>query len=99
MSAPVDGGSAAAAAPAVTAAADGAPRGLTTGDGAATATGALERLRIAILDDTFDTLRTLPCFRALDGHDVVVHRDHTQDLDALASRLADADVRARGIVM
>ena len=28
------------------------------------------RLKISILDDYFDTLRTLPCFRKLDGHDV-----------------------------
>jgi len=27
-------------------------------------------MKITILDDYFDTLRTLPCFAKLDGHDV-----------------------------
>src|SRR4029450_9024970 len=44
-------------------------------------------MRIAILDDYFDTLRTLPCFRKLDGHDVKVWTDHVDDVDALAERL------------
>jgi D-3-phosphoglycerate dehydrogenase len=49
-------------------------------------------VKIAILDDYFDTIRTLPCFRKLDGHDVTVWNDHTQDTDALAARLRDAEV-------
>jgi D-3-phosphoglycerate dehydrogenase len=49
-------------------------------------------VKIAILDDYFDTIRTLPCFRRLDGHDVTVWNDHTQDTDALAARLRDAEV-------
>ena len=44
-------------------------------------------MNIAILDDYFDTLRTLPCFRELDGHVVTVWNDHLQDLDKLAERL------------
>jgi len=48
-------------------------------------------MRIHILDDYFDTLRGLPCFRKLDGHDVVVHTDHVQDAGRLAERLADAE--------
>ena len=44
-------------------------------------------MRIAILDDYFDTLRTLACFRMLDGHDVTVWTDHTDDVDTLAARL------------
>jgi D-3-phosphoglycerate dehydrogenase len=44
-------------------------------------------MRIAILDDYFDTLRTLPSFRKLDGHDVTVWTDHTDDIDVLADRL------------
>ena len=44
-------------------------------------------VRIAILDDYFDTLRTLACFRQLDGHDVTVWTDHVEDVDALAARL------------
>jgi D-3-phosphoglycerate dehydrogenase / 2-oxoglutarate reductase len=48
-------------------------------------------MKIAILDDYFDTLRTLPCFRKLDGHDVTIWNDHTDDLDTLAGRLAQAE--------
>jgi D-3-phosphoglycerate dehydrogenase len=49
-------------------------------------------MKIAILDDYFDTLRTLACFRKLDGHEVTVWTDHTQDIDALADRLKDTEV-------
>ena len=49
-------------------------------------------LKITILDDYFDTLRTLECFRKLDGHDVTIWNDHVQDIDALASRLKDTEV-------
>ena len=49
-------------------------------------------MKISILDDYFDTLRTLPCFCKLDGHDVTVWNDHVQDTDALARRLRDAEV-------
>ena len=48
-------------------------------------------MNITILDDYFDTLRALPCFRKLDGHQVTVWNDHVQDTDALAVRLADAE--------
>jgi D-3-phosphoglycerate dehydrogenase len=48
-------------------------------------------MKISILDDYFDTLRTLPCFRKLDGHDVTVWTDHVQDTDKLAERLRDAE--------
>jgi D-3-phosphoglycerate dehydrogenase len=49
-------------------------------------------MKISILDDYFDTLRTLPCFHKLDGHEVTVWTDHTQDTDVLAQRLKDAEV-------
>ncbi len=49
-------------------------------------------MKISILDDYFDTLRTLPSFRKLDGYDVTVWNDHLQDVAALAERLHDADV-------
>src|SRR6478735_9059306 len=49
-------------------------------------------MRIAILDEHLDTVRTLPCFGLLDGHDVTVWNDHTDDVDVLAERLAGADV-------
>jgi len=48
-------------------------------------------MKVAILDDWFDTLRTLPCFEKLAGHQVTVFTDHVQDTDALARRLADAE--------
>jgi D-3-phosphoglycerate dehydrogenase len=48
-------------------------------------------MRVAILDDYFDTLRTLESFSKLDGHDVTVWTDHTQDVDELASRLEDTE--------
>jgi D-3-phosphoglycerate dehydrogenase len=49
-------------------------------------------VNIAILDDYFDTLRTLRCFRKLDGHDVTVWTDHTDDVDQQAERLREAEV-------
>ena len=48
-------------------------------------------MRVTILDDYVDTLRTLACFALLDGHDVTVWTDHTQDVDVLAERLADTE--------
>ncbi|WP_432842889.1 D-2-hydroxyacid dehydrogenase family protein [Dactylosporangium sp. CA-092794] len=48
-------------------------------------------MRIAILDDYSDTLRTLPCFTKLAGHDVTVFTDHVQDAGALAERLRDIE--------
>ena len=48
-------------------------------------------MKITILDDWFDTLRTLECFRKLDGHEVTVWNDHVDDVDALAARLADTE--------
>jgi D-3-phosphoglycerate dehydrogenase len=49
------------------------------------------QMKISILDDYFDTLRTLACFGKLAGHEVTVWNDHVQDTDALAQRLADAE--------
>lgn len=49
-------------------------------------------MKITILDDYFDTLRSLPCFSKLAGHDVTVWNDHVQDVAALAARLADCQV-------
>src|SRR5512140_270921 len=48
-------------------------------------------MNVTILDDYFDTLRTLPCFRKLDGHKVTIWNDHVQETDALAERLQDAE--------
>jgi D-3-phosphoglycerate dehydrogenase / 2-oxoglutarate reductase len=48
-------------------------------------------MKVTILDDYFDTLRTLPCFAGLAGHEVTVWTDHVQDTDALAGRLRDCE--------
>jgi D-3-phosphoglycerate dehydrogenase len=48
-------------------------------------------MKVSILDDYFDTVRTLPSFKKLAGHDVTVWNDHVQDTDALADRLKDAE--------
>ena len=48
-------------------------------------------MRVSILDDYFDTLRTLDCFEKLNGHDVTVFTDHVQDVDQLAERLRDTE--------
>ena len=49
------------------------------------------RMNITILDDYFDTLRTLACFREIAGHDVTIWTDHVQDVEALAERLRDTE--------
>lgn len=49
-------------------------------------------MKITILDDYFDTLRTLPCFAKLAGHEVTIWNDHEQDVGRLAARLADTEV-------
>jgi D-3-phosphoglycerate dehydrogenase / 2-oxoglutarate reductase len=51
-----------------------------------------DAMKVAILDDWFDTVRTLGCFERLAGHDVTVFTDHVQDTDVLAERLAGFDV-------
>jgi D-3-phosphoglycerate dehydrogenase / 2-oxoglutarate reductase len=48
-------------------------------------------VNVAILDDYFDTLRTLTCFEKLSGHEVTVWTDHVQDVEVLAHRLADTE--------
>lgn len=48
-------------------------------------------MKITILDDYFDTVRTLPCFAMLAGHDVTIWNDHVQDTAALADRLKDTE--------
>ena len=48
-------------------------------------------MKVAILDDYHDTLRTLECFRKLAGHEVRVWNDHVQDTERLAGRLKDAE--------
>jgi D-3-phosphoglycerate dehydrogenase / 2-oxoglutarate reductase len=49
-------------------------------------------MKISILDDYFDTLRTLACFTKLAPYRVEVFNDHVDAIDNLAARLADTDV-------
>jgi len=49
-------------------------------------------MKISILDDYHDTLRTLACFKKLSGHEITVWNDHVQDVEALAERLLDTEV-------
>jgi D-3-phosphoglycerate dehydrogenase / 2-oxoglutarate reductase len=48
-------------------------------------------VKVSVLDDYFDTVRTLECFSKLDGHDVTIWNDHVQDVDKLAARLKDTE--------
>lgn len=48
-------------------------------------------VKVAILDDWFDTLRTHRCFKKLDGHEVTIWNDHVGDVGVLAERLRDAE--------
>jgi D-3-phosphoglycerate dehydrogenase len=48
-------------------------------------------MNITVLDDYFDTIRTLKVFAKLAGHDVTIWNDHVQDTDALAARLAQTE--------
>lgn len=49
-------------------------------------------MKISILDDYFDTVRTLPCFDKLAGHDVTIWNDHVQNDAVLAERLKETEV-------
>lgn len=48
-------------------------------------------MKITILDDYHDTIKTLDCFSRLGQHDVTVHNDHVDDIDTLAARLQHTD--------
>jgi D-3-phosphoglycerate dehydrogenase / 2-oxoglutarate reductase len=48
-------------------------------------------MKISILDDYHDTLRTLDCITKLSGHDVEIWNDHVEDVDALAERLRETE--------
>jgi D-3-phosphoglycerate dehydrogenase len=48
-------------------------------------------MKVTILDDYFDTVRTLECFAKLDDHDVTVWTDHVENTKELADRLADTE--------
>src|SRR2546422_5297778 len=48
-------------------------------------------MKVSILDDYHDALRTLDCFAKLSGHEVEVWNDHVQEVDALAERLRETE--------
>ncbi|MEM8760665.1 MAG: NAD(P)-dependent oxidoreductase, partial [Pseudomonadota bacterium] len=48
-------------------------------------------MKVHILDDWFDTLRGLRCFKLLDAHDVTVWTDHEPDPARLAERVQEAE--------
>jgi D-3-phosphoglycerate dehydrogenase len=48
-------------------------------------------MKVSILDDYHDTLRTLRCYAKLSTHDVEVWNDHVQDVDTLAERLHETE--------
>src|SRR5215471_5005603 len=58
----------------------------------ALATRAGRAITVAILDDYFDTLHTLPCFAKLAQFDVTIWNDHVEDVTTLADRLAEIEV-------
>ncbi|MDB5904957.1 MAG: 3-phosphoglycerate dehydrogenase [Betaproteobacteria bacterium] len=48
-------------------------------------------MKITILDDYQNVVRSLDSFKKLEGHDVTVWNDHTKDVDVLAERLKDTE--------
>lgn len=48
-------------------------------------------MNISILDDYFESVRTLNCFGKTAGHHVTIWNDHTKDIDILAERLKDTE--------
>ena len=48
-------------------------------------------MKVTILDDYFDTVRTLNCFAKLKDHEVKIWNDHAQDTETLAERLRDTE--------
>ena len=48
-------------------------------------------MKVAILDDYHDTVRTLAVFKKLAQHEVRVFNDHVQDTEALSARLREVE--------
>src|SRR5580704_2882959 len=48
-------------------------------------------MKVSILDDYGDTVRTLACFSKLAGHQVKIWNDHVTDIGSLAERLKDTE--------
>jgi len=53
-------------------------------------------MKISILDDYQNAVRTLACFPKLAGHQVTVWNDHTKGTDLLALRFAGIDAPEKG---
>jgi hypothetical protein len=51
-------------------------------------------MNITVLDDYQHTVRTLPAFQKVAGHQVTIWNDHTKDIDVLAERLKDTEALA-----
>lgn len=49
-------------------------------------------MKISVLDDYHDTVRTLPSFGKVAKYEVEIWNDHVDDVDGLAARLKDTDV-------
>ena len=49
-------------------------------------------MKVAILDDWFDTLQNLPCFEKLRDLDVTIFNDHEEDVNKLANKLKPFDI-------
>jgi D-3-phosphoglycerate dehydrogenase / 2-oxoglutarate reductase len=48
-------------------------------------------MKITVLDDYQNVVRTLDAFKQLQGHEVTIWNDHTKDNDVLAERLKDTE--------
>ena len=48
-------------------------------------------MKVTVLDDYQDTVRTLAAFKKVAGHHVTIWNDHTKDVDELAKRLRDTE--------
>jgi D-3-phosphoglycerate dehydrogenase len=48
-------------------------------------------MKITVLDDYQDVVKSLDCFSKLKGHEVEIWNDHTKDVDLLAERLKDTE--------
>lgn len=48
-------------------------------------------MKVTVLDDYVDVVRTLRCFERMSGHQVIVWNDCVKDVDRLAERLKDTE--------
>src|ERR1700743_431511 len=51
-------------------------------------------MKITVVDDYQNTVRTLPAFQKVAHHDVTIWNDHLTDNDALVERLKDTEALA-----